>query len=67
MKNDLWTNHKIFSTNSTKLVSTISDYNTINLEINFYLFIFNLFEKEREAETQAKGEAGPMQEARCGT
>ena len=24
-------------------------------------------EKEREAETQAEGEAGSMQEARCGT
>ena len=32
-----------------------------------YLFIHSFRENEREAETQAEGEAGSMQEARCGT
>ena len=31
------------------------------------LFIYSFRENEREAETQAEGEAGSMQEARCGT
>ena len=30
-------------------------------------FIYLFIETEREAETQVEGEAGPMQEAPCGT
>ena len=32
--------------------------------LRFYLFIH---ERQREAETQAEGEVGSLQEARCGT
>ena len=36
--------------------------------LGFYLFIYNIhIEKEREAETQAEGEAGSMWGARRGT
>ena len=34
--------------------------------LRFYLFMRDT-EKEREAETQAEGEAGSMQGAQCGT
>ena len=39
-------------------------------QVNFFfkdLFIYSFRESEREAETQAEGEAGSMQEARRGT
>ena len=37
--------------------------------LNYFLYFIYLFmrDTEREAETQAEGEAGSMQRARCGT
>ena len=41
-------------------------YNVLNSKEHFLKIIYS-WEAEREAETQAEGEAGSMQGARCGT
>ena len=45
---------------------TVRKHQDQNLSVFFFKILF-ILEKQKEAETQAEGEAGSLQGARCGT
>lgn len=57
--------HLPFSGTAKK--KTLSVYNIFNLDFKKYFIFLFMRDTQREAKTQAEGEAGPPRGAQCGT